>query len=184
MLWVQDEVSKDKFHEKGDAIYQLFRNMKQSTGSTRTTFSIPKPAADLMVSEYPEVNELALLTWSIEADFATDLENGSFAKRGFYTSQSFLSLFSFPLLEGDKKTALSGMDDILISRSIAENLFGSSWKGSTLGATIMVDNEERKISGVFEDPPENSTLQFDWLRPAESFINRNDWVNDWGNQSN
>ncbi len=181
-LWVDYERSVDKFHADGDRIYQLFRNMKQSSGTARTTFSIPKPAADLMLAEYPEVDQIALLSWSIEGDFAKS-EQDILTYRGFFASPEFLSLFSFPLLEGDKSTALSGFDDILVSRTLAENLFGSSWKGKAIGSTIVVNETEQRISGVFENPPENSTLQFDWLSPAESFIALNDWVNDWGNGS-
>ena len=183
LLWVNSERSVDKFHTDGDRIYQLFRNMRQSSGTARTTFSIPKPAADLMLAEYPEVDELALLTWSIGADFSTPDKDEILSHRGFYASPEFLALFTFPLLEGDKSTALEGLDNVLISRTLAENLFGSNWKDVALGTTIVVNESEQKISGVFENIPENSTLQFDWLRPAESFISRNDWVNNWGNGS-
>ena len=56
LLWVNNEVNVDKFHENGDSIYQVFRNMRQSEGEVFTVESVPKPAADLMVAEYPEVN--------------------------------------------------------------------------------------------------------------------------------
>ncbi|MEO1253833.1 MAG: FtsX-like permease family protein, partial [Bacteroidota bacterium] len=180
-LWVSNERSMDKFHVNGEDIFQLFRNMKQSTGLTRTTISIPKPAADLMQEEYPEVDQIALLSWSMGEEFTEG--DKKLQLDGHYASPEFLDIFSFPLLVGEKSSALSELNNILISRTLAENFFGSSWKGKVLGSTISVNDAECKITGVFENTPDNSTIQFDWLRPATSFFNRNEWVNDWGNGS-
>ena len=183
LLWVNSERSVDKFHADGDRIHQLFRNMRQSSGATRTTESIPKPAADLMLAEYPEVESLAQVSWSMEADFSLSDDEEILTMRGFFATPEFLSMFTFPLLEGDKATALDGFDNVLISRTLAENLFGSGWEDVALGSTVVINASEQKVSGVFEDTPENSSLEFDWLRPAENFFTQNDWVDDWGNGS-
>ena len=182
LLWVNDEVSMDKFHENGDEIYQVFRNMKQTGGEVSTTYSIPKPMADLMKTEYSEVNEVAQISWLISMDFEKGEDISS--EQGFFATPNFLTLFSFEMLLGDKETALGDLSSIVISKSVAEKYFGSAWKEKALGATLKIDGErDALVSGVYENPGPHSSLQFDWLLPAKYFFGRNEWVDDWGNGS-
>lgn len=181
LLWINDEVNMNKFHTNGEHIYQLFRNMNQSGGIVSTTRSIPKPAADLIKAEYPEVNQVALFSWEMERT----LGEGDKASKvmGHYVTPEFLDVFSFPLLVGNKSTALNDLNAILISKSTAISHFGTHWQAA-LGKTLLLENsKEMRVTGVFDDPGTNSTLEFDWLMPAEQFILNNDWMNDWGNGS-
>lgn len=182
LMWINDEVQVDKFHANGDKIYQVFRNMKQSGGMVNTTFTIPKPAADLMREEYSEVQEVAQLSWQMDIEFQKG--DDTWEGEGFFATPNFLTLFSFEMLEGDPKTALEDMGSIVISRSVAEKQFGSNWKENAVGSTIAIDGDgEAIVRGVFENVGGNSSLQFDWLLPAQLFFSENDWVDDWGNGS-
>lgn len=182
LLWVQDEVRMDKFHANGDKIYQLFRNMKQTGGIVNTTSSIPKPAADLIKAEYPEVRQVASMSWPIPFQFSRGEKKSE--QEGRYVTKEFLEVFSFPLIEGDKKTALNDPNSILISQSVAEKFFGKNGSIKAIGETLRLDNDrDAKITGVFEDPGSNSSLDFDYLLPAQEYVSRNDWMNDWGNGS-
>ncbi len=181
LLWVNDEVIVDKFHKNGDRIYQVFRNMRQSSGVIETNWSIPKPAADLMRAEYPEVEEVVQVSWPI--DYRIEKGDDHSQEDGFFVTPNFLTLFSFEILDGDVNTALDDLSSIMISRSVAEKYFGDSWKGVALGSSITIDDREVLISGVFENIGASSTLQFDWLLPADYFFGENSWVDDWGNGS-
>ena len=182
LLWIHDEVNINKFHANGDHIYQLFRNMKQTGGYVATTPSIPKPAADLLASDYPEVEQVALYSWPMEKTIGEGNKASKFSGR--YVSPGFLQIFTFPLLVGDTGSALEGLNSILISKSTAEAFFGADWNTQALGRTLLIDGKnEMQVTGVFDDPGANSTLDFDWLMPAQQFIKDNDWVNDWGNGS-
>ncbi|MEM8566859.1 MAG: ABC transporter permease [Bacteroidota bacterium] len=182
LLWVNNEVAVDKFHENGDHIYQVFRNMRQSEGEVWTVESVPKPAADLMLAEYPEVNQLALLSWSIRRDFGAGDERAT--STGRFATPDFLNIFSFPLLIGDKQHALENINSVILSKSMAIKHFGIEWESQALGQTLLLQGEyEMKVTGVFEDPGTNSSLDFDWLMPAKQFISYNEWVDDWGNGS-
>ncbi len=181
LLWINDEVQKDKFHEKGETIYQLFRNMNQG-GDVATNQNIPKPAADLIAAEYPEVDKVVLFSWPMEIEIGEGDDKSS--EDGHYVTPEFLNVFSFNLLLGDPATALDGISNILLSKRVAENHFGENWKSNALGATVIIDGEnEVKVAGVFDDPGDQSTLDFDWLLPAERFTVRNQWMEDWGNGS-
>ena len=182
LLWVDDEINVDKFHVNGDRIFQLFRNMHQGDGMISTTSSIPKPAADLMEAEYPEVDQIALLSWSMEAVIAK--EDNMSKTRGRVTNQEFLDMFSFPFLVGDIESALNDPSSIVISRTLAERYYGTDWKEKVLATQLRIDDlYDLTVSGVFEDPGENSSLQFEWLASVEGFIPYNLWVNNWGNGS-
>jgi ABC-type antimicrobial peptide transport system permease subunit len=182
LLWVNDEVKVDKFHANGDKIYQLFRNMRQTGGIVNTTSSIPKPAADLMEAEYPEVNEVALLSWEME--YLIGIGKNVSKENGRVASQAFLDMFSFDFVAGDKNTALTEITSIAISQRLAEKNFGDGWREKALGASLRIDGQyDLTISAVFKNPESNSSLQFDWLATVEAFIAQNDWINDWGNGS-
>ncbi len=182
LLWINDEVKVDKFHENSDRIYQLFRNVHQGNGMISTNRAIPKPAADLMVSEYPEVNELALLSWEIEV--LMEIGDDANKEEGRVASQEFLNMFSFPMVLGDRSTALTDITSIVITKTLAEKLFGSEWRDKAIGTAIRIDNQyDLVVTGVIEEPGSNSSIRFQWLASAEAFISQNEWVNNWGNGS-
>ena len=180
LLWVNDELSVNKFHEKGDQIYQVFRNMRQSGGQVNTTPSIPKPLGDLVSAEYSEVSEVAHLSWLMGMDIKRG--NEAIEETGRFASPQFLTMFSFDIILGDRETALDQPNNMLISRSVAEKYFGESWRTETLGSMVKVEDEfDVQITGVFEDTNEHSTLDFDWLIAAQAYFSANAWVEDWGN---
>ena len=115
-------------------------------------------------------------------DFEKDETHSN--EQGFFATPNFLTLFSYEMLAGDEETALDDINSIVISRSVAEKYFGSGWKEKAIGSTLKVDGErEALVRGVFENTGKKSSLEFDWLLPAEYFISRNNWMNDWGNGS-
>lgn len=182
LLWVNDEIRIDKFHTNGDRIYQVFRNMKQAGGMVRTTWTVPKPAADLIRAEYPEVDDVVQVSWTINMDI--EFGESSSEERGFFVTPNFLSMFSFDVITGDANTALNDVNSIMISRTVAEKYFGSFWKEKAVGSQFKLDgNREAMVSGVFENIGDNSSVQFDWLMPAQHFFSQNEWVDDWGNGS-
>ena len=180
LLWINDEESVDQFHINGDSIYQVFRNMNESGGSVRTTQSIPKPLGDLALSEYPEVEDMAWLSWPMDAKFS--LDEATYDMRGRLTNPSFLKMFSFNLLIGDPLTALNEPTGLLVSEDFAKQLFGDFWEEKALGTVLEVeDNDNAMITGVFETVGDNSTIQFDWLTSIIPFIQSNRWLEDWCN---
>jgi putative ABC transport system permease protein len=182
LLWVQDEVGIDKFHKNGDTIYQVFRNMKQNNGEVNTTQSLPKPVGDLVNNDYSEVEGVTWMSWRMEARF--NYGEDSYEEVGRYANPEFLNMFSFEVILGDKSTALNELNSVMISRNLAERLFGLDWTNEILGEIVeVVGQPDIFVTGVFENIGNNSSITFDWLAPAQAYFNANDWVNDWGNGS-
>lgn len=177
LLWVNDELSVDKFHVKSDRLYQVFRDMVQASGEIETTEAIPQPLELELKNSYPEVEHVTILSWELELLFR--LDNEALYETGRYASAEFFQVFSFPFLAGDPATALTEVHNVAISRRLAEKFFGDTWQ-EAIGKNITIDErQEFTVTGVFENPPATSSLDFDFILPAQEYIQRNDWVEDW-----
>ena len=183
LLWLQDELSVDQIHQKSDRIYRVWRNMHQSSGEIITTPAVPQPFIVTLRNDYPEVEEAALVGWDTEVLFRNG-ENVGY-ETGKYSSPELFSVFSFPFLIGNSKTALDDLSSIVISESLALKYFGKDWdkEGKTTGQTLTIGSRKKdfKVTGVFEDPGAKSSIDFDWVINAQEYIQRNDWVESWYN---
>ena len=189
VVWVQDELSYDQFHEDKD---QLYRAMLNSTfgGDVRTQSSVPKPLDDVLVAEYPEITNTVLMSWPWQ--MMVEHEGEIFRATGRYFGADLFNIFTFPLALGDPQTALENPDAIVISATLAERFYGPDWatQPDLIGTIMRIDNpnhddEERRrdvvLTGVFDDIPANSSLQFEFALPVEAYNRVNDWVEEWDN---
>ncbi len=181
-LWVESELSVDQFHSKKDRIYQVFRNMHQSSGEINTTEGIPQPLQYVLEEEYPEIEKVAIVSWSFEYL----MEKGELKsyESGRYASRDFFHVFSFPLILGEHQFALKEPNSMLISESLAKKYFGKDWlkTDSVIGSFIRVENKDLyTITGVFQDPGPYSSLQFDFILSGDNYIKENEWVKSWYN---
>jgi putative ABC transport system permease protein len=165
-LFVANEMNFDKFHESGDRIYRIVRTGKFSDNEFRYPVA-PAPLANALVNEIPEIETTVRFrfngTWLVK----TPQMNESFKEsQVIYTDSTFFDLFSFPLIEGNSKNVLNRPNTVAISRSIAEKYF----KGvSPIGKSLLLDGEYNyEVTGVFEDMPANSHLQFNILMSLAS----------------
>jgi putative ABC transport system permease protein len=87
---------------------------------------------------------------------------------------SFIDMFSYPLLVGNPAAALKDPNTVVISESLAKKMFGINSNLESLpGKFISINGQPQKITGVLKDVPENSHLQFDLL---SSFVEADSWV--------
>jgi putative ABC transport system permease protein len=182
LLWIQDEVNKDKFHKYDAQLFQVMRFMYLDDGEIITTPSIPMPLAQKLEEDYPEVDHAVLLSWGQEKLF--ELDDKFTREIGRYAGPTFFEIMSYPLIIGDTKTALTDTYSVVISEKVAIKYFGDEWRSNLnlIGSSLKIDNGELfKITGVFKDVGSNSSLQFDFVLPIEEFNKRNSWVEDWGN---
>lgn len=180
LLWVADETSKDQFHEKSDRLYQVWRNMVQSNGDVQTTWGIPLPLEHVLRTQYPEVESVTSYTWEMEYMFRLG-EISSFEK-GRFVTPGFFDVFSYRLIIGDPKKVTVDGPTMVISDRMALKFFGNDWRERAIGQTIKVDDRtDYEVTGVFETPGDNSSVQFEWLGAAQQFIDRQTWANSWYN---
>ena len=180
-LWIRDEVRYDRFHASGDRIYRVLRHM-YSNDQIRTVDTITWPLARVLKEEYPEVEDVALITQPENLVF----KRGELLAResGMHAGPAFFTMFSWRLIQGVPDEVLQDPTSVVISASLAEKYFGSDWRerGSAVGEVIYIDNRaDFTVTGVFEDIPHHSSLQFDFVLPLEDYARRRSGLGNWNN---
>ncbi|MBO3698183.1 ABC transporter permease [Roseivirga sp. E12] len=183
-LWVVDEMSIDKFHEKDDQIYQVMRNRNQN-GIINTTSTMPGPLAEELRTNYPEV-ESASMIWAPEffgSKGYISMEDKQIRAKAQYVDAGFMKIMSVPLVSGNPNAALKSKTEVLISESLAQKVFGTidNLIGKTLHWNEGKMSGDYMISGIFEDVPDNSSMQFDMLLNAKVMIDARKYMEEWGN---
>lgn len=176
-LWVQDELSVDKFHEKDSRLYEVMEH-QQYAEELMTTTSTPGILAENLKIDYPEVEYAATTTW-IEP-YTLSIKDHNVKAKGYSVGADFFNIFSFPLIHGDPSLVLQDKLSIVISRDLAVKLFDTS--DDVVGKTVELQHERSlAVSGVFENLPSNASEQFDFVISFERFKDDNEWVTEWGN---
>ena len=173
LLWVQDEISYDRFHEHGKHIYRIIEKNLYDSGISYSA-STPAPVAPLIESQTPEVADFARY-WPETLTFTFGEQR--FPLYSGVIDPSFLNIFSFPLVRGDKETALANPTSILLTAESAEKIFGGE---DPLGKTLIFSGKSVTVTGILADIPRNSHIQFACLLPlslAEKLgVNLDNWA--------
>jgi putative ABC transport system permease protein len=175
LLFIRYELSFDKFHENKDQIYRV--SLKETTKEGESTGSaITAAVGPSFYSEFPEVIDFVRVR--IPAPGYLAIKNKSIhCNKLSYVDSSFLKVFSFPLIKGDKETALSSPNSIVLSQSTAFKLFPDE---NAVGKSIRLNNNELlTVTGVIEDPPANSTIQYDGLISFSSLNHKSAMFLGW-----
>ena len=181
-LWVNDEIHVDKFNSEDSRLYQVMADFKSPQGISTKKIT-PAIMADAMAKEFPEVKYAAatneFLFYAKEGLFK---ENDKFVKaKGMFASDDFFHVFSYPLIQGDKNTALKNENDIVISEGLAKKLFGTTdhITGKTLQWEHPYFNGTFQISGVMKNTPANSTYQFDVVFNMKKLLENDSFAQTW-----
>jgi len=176
MLWLKDELKKDKFHANDKRLFRVMENQYYS-GDISTFPSTPGILAENIVKDFPEIEMASQMLWEEEPLFTV---GDKFDKeKGRYVQKDFLRMFSFKLLKGDAATALARPDAVVISKKLADKYFK---REDPIGKMIKIDSKESVIvTGILEEVPELSSLKFDFLMSYDIWFKKNDWAKQWDN---
>ena len=179
ILYVQHELSFDRFHVNADRIYRL--NLSAKMGEMDEVLGqTPPPLGERLRRDFPEV-ERATRIFPLRSTLV-QYENNIFNELNVLaTDEYFLQMFSFKLLEGSSNLALKDPKTAVITKSTAEKYFGTA---SAIGKTLLLGNEKRefKVIGVVENPPSNAHFTFGILTSLSSYYvvtNVFDWSWVW-----
>ncbi len=175
-LWVQDERSYDKFNDHSSQICRLTANVSGVEAAVT-----PPAIGGALKRQIPNVKSFARLV-SLHSIVTIGTKKFD-EKQLFYADPNFLQMFNYPLIQGDKTTALSRPGGVVITSATAIKYFGSD---NVIGKTMHIDDNtpghEYEVTGVLQNIPHNSHLQFDILLPASVYDKT--YGNDgdrWGN---
>jgi putative ABC transport system permease protein len=163
MLWVNHELTFDRFHAKGDRIVRVVRLDAEnpSDGIARTG----APWGPALQQDYPEVESSVRFRYYGRTLMSAG-DKRFFDDEGLYADPTFFDIFSFELLAGDARTALIEPTSIVLTQSLARKHFGEK---NPVGEFMTLDKENRRITGVVQDVPENSHFSFSFLVPFSSY---------------
>ncbi len=174
-LWVEDEMSFNDVFEKQDQVYYVPTNQKYD-GEWRTFYSTPGPLAKVLKDEIPGIVRTAK---TVGENLMFAVGDNVISKRGMYSDADIFEIFSLSFLEGNAAGAFKNPEAIVITKEIAEQLYGKGVK--VLGKVVRVNNNENYlISGVIENIPENVSFPFQWIAPFERFGANREWTREYG----
>ncbi|WP_215223990.1 ABC transporter permease [Echinicola shivajiensis] len=166
-LWVNDEMKMDKFHENYGRIYQVIEHVEFSDG-VQTFIETSSPMAELLADEMPEVEYAASsIPPSWFGKHLLTVGEKNLKAVGQLVSKDYFNIFSYPLIKGNKDQVMTDPNSIVISRELATNLFGTT--ENIVGEAVEFEHDRTfQVSGIFENVPSNSTVQFDFALSTEA----------------
>ncbi|MEL6538947.1 MAG: ABC transporter permease, partial [Bacteroidota bacterium] len=184
-LFVKEELAYDNFHTQQDSIYRMARVSYTETGDVEEyDVYLPYPLGEALLEDIPEVASVVQLTTS---PTLVQSEGTTYDKNVLYAGNDFFNAFSFPLILGNPETALANKGNMVLSEKLARQLFGDEWKnaiGQEVAVRLEDDYVAMEVTAIAENPPTNSTIQFDYVLPFEQVLanfQEYGWdVHDWG----
>ncbi len=179
LLWVRDELSFDRFHAKATQIHRIYRD-EAATAAGSSSALTPPPMAAALKKDFPEVL-LATRFGTWQRRLVTSGDRSFSESRYMHVDPDFFDMFSFPLLKGDPETALAEPYSIVLTESAAAKYFGDE---DPVGRSLTVDRSfDVTVTGIVQDPPQNSSLTFDMLSPFAILLTQyigEEATDNWG----
>ncbi len=184
-LYVQDDLSFDRFHENGNQIYRLVQDVKDVDGREGKMGNTGLPQGKAFKDELPEFIDFCRFKngWNT----LVRKENDGFKEKLMYADPSVFTMFSFETISGESTTALNSLNSVVISQKVKEKYFGEA---SPIGKTLNIGDEGADfkpfvVTAVLQNLPINSSIQFDLLLSIEHIIpkdpaeraNQESWYN-------
>jgi len=169
-LWVNDESNFDQFHKNLENIYRVYTTEESSAG-VYSQLAVQPPLADALKEKYPGIEK----TSRFFIHSKTLIKNGQhvfWENKVAFADNAFFEIFTFPFVEGDQRTALLDVNSVVLTKGIAEKYFPDS---SPIGQVISCQNTDLTVTGVIEEIPSNSCLQFDFIVSFDALKVLWDW---------
>jgi putative ABC transport system permease protein len=184
IAFVSDLMSYDDFHEKKNRIYRITTHYQFLEEPPIDLASTSVKSGHKIKENLSGVEEVVLIRNGFAGD--AHINEATLPIDGFWASESFFKVFTFPMLSGDQRTALKEPYSLVLTEKSATKLFGTT---DVMGKTVKVDTADFTVTGVLKDIPKLSHIRFEALASfstAEIIFNKKDpnflsWDNIWSN---
>ena len=176
-LWVSDELAMDRYHKNSEKLYAIYERVFFD-GKIDGYHYTPAHLYRELKLRFPEVEKASPTLFPLVKNFA----NGSkvFKQTGNYVSPDYFQMFSYTFIEGSAETAMTGPNDIAISREMAELFFGNA--KSAIGKALSYENTDKfQVSAVFEEAGPSTMKKNDFYLHWDVYCKENTWTADWTN---
>lgn len=176
-LWIKGELDYDRFHENAENLYRVVQESPQG-GQIFHISVTPSGLGPYLENQYPEIQHSARY---IASRWTIGRENIFFRENGALVDDSFLEMFSIPMIEGSPQKALEVPHSIVISETMRTKYFAGE---DPLGKTLRIgEGVDLTVSGVIHDIPDNTHMLFDFLIPFKLLGEYGTNMKDWGNNN-
>lgn len=175
-LWIYNQVSYDRFHKNDQYLYQAW-NCGTFDGAIHCWDNVPKILGPTLKLDFPEIDDVVRINtrW-----FVTRTVDKKVSSRALIADSTFLSMFSFPMIKGDPKTALNNSYSMVITEKMATKMFGNE---PALNKVIAIDSNNFTITGILKNLPSNTKFDFEMILPWSYMVRTGQDDQDWGNNS-
>jgi len=174
LIWIQDELSYDRFNKDSDRIYRVVKYSDYGGNELHVALT-PGPLSQAMKDELPEVVEATSVDFAggmaeYEGKTFNDVETAC-------VEPAFLKIFTYPLIKGDPESALSDKNSIILTEKLAIRIFGNE---DPIGKILTFNKiYDYQITGIMENIPRQSHLQFECIIPFKMLGEFGRSINDW-----
>ncbi|MBN1108550.1 MAG: ABC transporter permease [Bacteroidales bacterium] len=172
-IYVSDELSYDRYHEKADRIYRVSSKITE-TDDQFTWIIAQIPMGPQVVIDYPEVESFVRFINMPQALYS--FEDKQYVEEDFFYADSTLfDIFSYKVIRGEVRSAVKDPGKIVLTETVAARYFGSD---DPIGKVIKTGNSTFEVTGVIEDVPSNSHFRFDAVSARNNLPKQ---LGTWGN---
>ena len=179
MLWVQHELSYDRFHEKADDIFMVLRGEEETIMAPTSYLLAPS-----LVTELPEIVNATRFAQIPETEKVL-FRSGekTFEENISFTDSHFFEIFSFPFLKGTPESALIGPTSVVITEKTAKKYFSNQEAfGNSIQMFLYGVKMPMSITGVIKDIPSNSHIDCDIFVTFDTMRSLGMNLESWENQ--
>ncbi|HWA33277.1 MAG TPA: ABC transporter permease [Cyclobacteriaceae bacterium] len=180
-MFIKDETSFDNWHSKKDYIYRLDEVQNFTGTNTQKVALTMSPMAPALMQDFPEVKS-SVRFWNMGKQLMKDNEQQFLIDNVAAVDSTFLEMFDFPMISGDRTTALDEPNTIVLTEETAAKFFKTPADAIGRGVFLPTNGgTEFKVTGLLRDVPENSHLKFDALVSVVTMIRMDSTFNsNWG----
>ncbi|HWV68242.1 ABC transporter permease [Chitinophaga sp.] len=172
LCWVLDEYSVDKFQSNGKNIYRLQVNV--DWGGVRTMGVTPVVLGDELKNNFPEITANVKVRVTNANRLFKKGQQYSLENNYIFATSNFLEEMDFPVVAGDKHTALTAPNAIVLTESFAKKYYGTT---DLVGKIINIDkNKALQVAAIVKDVPAASSIQFDFILPFALTLQEDTWL--------
>lgn len=173
IIYVSDELSYDRYHEKADRIYRVSSKITE-TDDQFTWIVAQIPFGPQVAQDYPEVESFTRFINMPRALYK--YEDKEYNEENFYYADSTVfDIFTYKVLKGEVKSAVKDPKKIVLTKTAAARYFG---KSDPIGKTLTEGSNTYEVTGIIDDLPDNSHFRFDALTARNNLPKQ---LGNWGN---
>jgi putative ABC transport system permease protein len=180
LLWVQDELSYEKFNLNAKNIYRVEEDQFYS-GERFHVSVTPHPAGPVWREKIPEIKEQARMHPWLPRLLFRQADKVFFESSIVAADSGLCRIFSFPFISGDPATALNSPNSIVLTEKLATKYFGNE---NPIGKSITLENKYQfMVTGIMKNLPKNTEFTFEGILPYSFLKEIGASDNYWGNNS-